>query len=463
MDITKEQLILIAKLEKARRNFFYYCKLMNPHFYKDDRVFLKELCDKLQEFYYNEEEFMIINMPPRHGKSFTATNFVEWVLGKNPLEKIMTGSYNEDLSKMFSKKVRNTIDTEKIGSNIVYSDIFPETRIKFGSAEAKKWQTEKSNQINYLATSPTGSATGMGATLMFVDDTIKNSEEANNSAVLEKHWDWFSNTLLSRREGKRKVVIIMTRWNSKDLAGRVLKHIKENKISHTHINFKAYNEETDAMLCDEIFGKKDYESARMLMGQDIFSANYQQVPLDLKGALYSNLKEYDTLPTNIYSIDNYTDTADAGKDYLASVNYIVTTDNQAYITDILFTREGMEVTEPLLANMLIKDRVNYCIVESNNGGLGFSRNVERISRELGNRITTFTPFTQTKNKESRILTNATNVMNNIHFPRGWNVKYREFYESVTTYQREGKNTHDDSVDCLTGIAERLDTSSKWGW
>lgn len=453
----------IIKCEIARREFWYYCKTLYPNFYKNNRTYLKELCDTLQNFYYDDTEFMIINAPPRHGKSFTATNFVEWIFGINPTEKIISGSYNEDLSKTFSKKVRDTISTEKIGDKIIYNDIFPNTKLKYGSAEAKKWQIEASEQINYLATSPTGSATGFGATLEVIDDLVKNSEEANNSNTLEKQYDWFVNTMLSRREGKRKVLLIMTRWNSKDLAGRILKYVKENNIPYKHIDFKAYDEENNKMLCDDIFSYDDYLKARDLMGQDIFSANYQQIPLDLKGVLYTNLMEYDVLPSNIKSIDNYTDTADTGADYLASIDYAVTTDNKAYIIDVIFTKEPMEVTENLLANMLIKDKINFCRIESNNGGRSFSRNVERITRDRGNRHTIFRPFTQSKNKESRILTNSTGVMQNIYFPKGWDKKWREFYDHVTTYQREGKNKHDDGVDALTGINEQITPSGGWGW
>ena len=441
------------KCELARRELWEYCKLMNPNFYKKDRLFLKELCDKLQQFYYDDTEIMIVNAPPRHGKSFTATNFVEWVFGVNPNEKIISGSYNEDLSKTFSKKVRDTISTEKISEDkIVYSDVFPETKIKFGTAEAKKWQVEASEQINYLATSPTGTATGFGATLEVIDDLIKNSLEANNQSILDKQWDWFTNTMLSRREGKKKVLIIMTRWSSKDLAGRILKYVKENNISYHHINFKA--NDNSKMLCDSIFSYDDYTKARDLMGQDIFSANYQQEPIDLKGALYSNLLEYDTLP-DIKAIENYTDTADTGADFLCSINYAVGVDNKAYILDILYTKESMEYTETKTAEMITKDNVNWVRIESNNGGRGFSRNVERICRDLGNRHSLFKPFHQSDNKISRILTGSTGVMQNVYFPKGWKQLYRDFYNDVTTYQREGKNAHDDAPDCLTGVYENL--------
>lgn len=443
------------KCELARREFWGYCKLMYPSFYKEDRTYLKELCGALEEFYYNDDEYMIINAPPRHGKSFTATNFVEWVLGKDPTYKIMSGSYNEDLSKTFSKKVRQTIETEKIGESIVYNDIFPNTNIKYGSAEAKKWQTDASNQINYLATSPTGTATGFGANMIVIDDLIKSDEEANNEAILDKEFDWYTNTMMSRREGKKKVLIIMTRWRTKDLAGRIISMLEEEGTKFTHINFKAKN--GDKMLCDSIFSLKDYEKAQKIMGEDTFKANYQQEPMDLKGALYEYFLEYEELPKEFKMIENYTDTADEGSDSLCSINYGVGMDNKAYILDVLFTKESMEKTERKTAQMLTKDNVNYARIESNNGGRGFSRNVQRIAKEeFGNTKTIFKPFHQSNNKMARILTGSTGVMQNIYFPKGWQFKWREFYEELRGFQREGKNKHDDSCDCLTGVYEVLE-------
>ncbi len=421
------------KCELARREFWEYCKLLYPSFYKENREYLKELCNALENFYYNDDEYMIINAPPRHGKSFTATNFVEWVLGKDPTYKIMSGSYNEDLSKTFSKKVRQTIETEKIGETIIYNDIFPNTNIKYGSAEAKKWQTEASNQVNYLATSPTGTATGFGANMEVIDDLIKSDEEANNETVLDKHWEWFVNTMLSRREGKKKVLIIMTRWRTKDLAGRIIQMLEEEGTKFTHINFKAKH--GDKMLCDDIFSLKDYEKAKKIMGEDTFNANYQQEPMDLKGALYSHFLEYEEVPKEIKMIENYTDTADEGADSLCSINYAVGQDGNAYILDVLFTKESMEVTEELTAKMITKDRVNYARIESNNGGRGFSRNVARIAKEkYNNNVTIFKPFHQSANKISRILTGSTGVMRNVYFPKGWKMMYPEFYDELRGYQ-----------------------------
>ena len=247
--VDRKLLIQGAKIELARREFFFYCNLKAPDFYKEDRQYLVELCNEFQQFLESDDEVMILNLPPRHGKSRTAGLFVEWVLGKDQTQKIMTGSYNETLSTMFSKNVRNDIQEMKADQyKPVFSDVFPGVKIRQGDGAMNLWSLEGGFN-NYLATSPTGTATGFGASLLIIDDLIKNAEEANNELTKEKHWDWFANTMLSRLEENGKIIIIMTRWASDDLAGRALEYYKEAGVKIRHISMKALlNPETHEML-----------------------------------------------------------------------------------------------------------------------------------------------------------------------------------------------------------------------
>lgn len=452
----------------ARKSFFDYCNLKAPDFYKPDRQYLVRLCNELQEFYESDDEVLIVNLPPRHGKSRTAGNFVEWVLGNNKHEKIMTGSYNETLSTMFSKNVRNTIQEVKVDKDkIVYSDIFPGIRIKYGDGAMNLWSLEGSYN-NYLATSPTGTATGFGCTLMIIDDLIKNAQEAYNEEVLQKHWDWFTNTMLSRLEEGGKIIIIMTRWATGDLAGRALEHYKEQGAKIKHITMKALQKD-GTMLCPEILSRKSYEAKCKAMGIEIASANYQQEPVDIKGRLYTSFKTYTKLPMDekgnllFTSIRNYTDTADTGDDYLCSINYGVY-NGEAYILNVLYTKQPMEVTEPAVAKMLYEDKVNIADIESNNGGRGFARQVERILHEKyrTNRVQ-INWFHQSKNKKARILSNSTWVMNHVYFPVNWKDRFPEYYEAMTKYQKEGKNLHDDAPDATTGIAEKINAGQTFSF
>lgn len=450
-----EQIRHFAKMELARREFWEYCKFTSPDFYTEERHFLKDLAERLQWFIEEaEEQIMVVNMPPRHGKSRTATKFVQWLFGEQGSKiKVMTGSYNETLSSTFAKQVRDVIAEEKTLGVTVYNDIFPNTKIKYGEAAAQKWALEGSEQANYLATSPTGTATGFGCNIMIIDDLIKTAEEAYNANRLKQLQSWFTDTMLSRTENGFKIIIIMTRWSTEDLAGFVLANF-DNVV---HINYKAVQDNGE-MLCPEILSAKDYKLKTKNMNKDIVAANYQQEPIDIKGRLYSTIKTYTEIPKDesgkplFKYILNYTDTADTGEDYLCSICYGMY-DTSYYILDCIYTKDPMEITEPETAKMLTRNNVGNAIIESNNGGRGFARNVERELKALGNTHTAIYWFHQSQNKEARILSNSTGVMNNVLFPVNWEDRFPEFAEAIKKYQKEGKNAHDDGPDTLTGVYE----------
>lgn len=453
--VGRETLKHYARMELARREFWEYCKFTSPDFYKEDRTFLKDFANKLQWFIEEaEQQIMVVNMPPRHGKSRTATKFVQWLFGKYGKEKkVMTGSYNETLSSTFAKQVRDTIAERPTLGVTVYNDIFPDTKIKYGEASMSKWALDKSNEANYLATSPGGTATGFGCNVMIIDDVIKSAEEAYNANKLQQLVDWYNNTMLSRTESDFKIIIIMTRWCTGDLAGYIL----DNNDDVVHINYKAVQDD-GTMLCEEVLSKKDFNFKTKNMNKDIVLANYQQEPIDVKGRLYTSIKTYREIPKDesgkplFKYILNYTDTADDGSDFLCSICYGMY-ENTYYILDVLYTKDGMEITEPEAARMLTRNNVGCAAIESNNGGRGFARNVERECRQMGNNHTVVRWFHQSQNKKARILSNSTSVMNNVLFPINWQDRWADFATDIMKYQKEGQNAHDDAPDALTGVYE----------
>ncbi|PGS81644.1 terminase [Bacillus cereus] len=452
-----------AKVELSRRFFWDYCQLTMPKFYKPNRQYLVDFCQGLQDFITDgAHDVLLINAPPRHGKSLSVSKFTQWLFGIDPTLKIMTGSYNETLSTTFSKSVRNSIMEVKADENkIVYSDIFPKTKIQFGDGAMNLWSLE-GGYNNYLATSPTGTATGFGANILIIDDLIKNAEEANNATVLEKHWDWFINTMLSRLESGGKIIIVMTRWHSQDLAGKALAELPQAGYRVKQISFKAYDKVKDEMLCEEVLSKEEYQRKLKTMGADIASANYQQQPIDLKGKLYQKFQTYDGSTPEFVKIWNVTDTADKGSDFLCSIIFGETKEKKAYVLDVIYTKAPMEITEKAQAKQMLTFKVNRAEFESNNGGRGHMRAVERVAKELGYHGCVFKDFAQTGNKEARILSNSSWVENNIYFPSDWKIRWADYYNAMNTFQREGKNKHDDAPDATTLIAEVLSTKGQ-GW
>ncbi|MCL2188441.1 MAG: phage terminase large subunit [Defluviitaleaceae bacterium] len=478
------------KYEAARSYFWDFCKLMNPKFYKDDRPHLKEIADTLQALYegrirkfnadepwkiYTPEEIdalfgddeeylicknMMLNIPPRHGKSYTLAMFAQWVFGKNRENSVITVSYNDTLATRFSAAVRDGIDATKIDKNwVIFNDVFPSTHIKDGDGAKQIWALEGS-YFNYLGTGFGGTITGIGCKIGIIDDPVKNAEEAYNDNALEKQWLWYTDTFLSRIEEGGIQIINMTRWSTKDLCGRL--QDSEDAADWYELKMKACLDEANKiMLCPSLMSFKSYLKKKRMASPDIHEANYQQEPVDVQGKLYTTIKTYTELPKDergkpLYTrIFNYTDTANTGKDFLCSFN-AVEFDGEAYIINALYSAEPMEVTEPELAKMLYEDSVNDAIIESNNGGRGFGRNVERILWETyRTKSVVIHQFYQSQNKQARILSNATNVMKNVYFPVNWHNRWPELYKAIMKYKAKGGNKFDDVPDALTGIAENI--------
>ena len=451
----KRQLRIYA----AGVDFWTYCTLKAPDFYKPDRLYLKDICDQLQDFADSDDEVLILNAPPRHGKSRTISLFTSWIFGRKPTLKVMTGSYNEMLSTSFSKSVRDTIQEVKANQETpVFSDIFPGVQIKRGDAAMNLWSL-KDGHNNYLATSPTGTATGFGADLEIIDDLIKSSLEANTDTVLEAHWSWFANTMLSRLEEGGKIIIVMTRWSTKDLAGKVLDWCKTEGKRYRHISYKAH-QGGGKMLCPQILSYKSYLSKASAMSRETVRANYDQEPMDVRGKLYGEFKTYTKLPVDthgqslLHDIRSYTDTADEGDDYLCQMIYGVH-DKYAYILDIYYTKDPMETTEEECARRLAEWRTRTALIESNNGGRGFARQVKAHLQRSAWPATEIRTFTQRRNKKARIISNATTVMQRVLMPAGWQNRWPEYYDAMAQYQREGRNAHDDAPDTTTGVVEDL--------
>ena len=480
----KEQLYLLEReklLRKGRKNFFNFCQILAPQFYKHTRWHLWLLCNTLQALYerhLTKKYFyalctmphipkwlaedvidwdrlrddhvytkIMINMSPRSGKSRSLTMFADWLLGKSKDNRIITVSYNTDLAANMSRYVRDGIMQQKVlPTDIVYNDIFPDTQIAKGNAGFMKWALEGSF-MNYLGTGMEGTLTGAGGNVLICDDLIKNANEAYNERVLDDIWNWYIGTFMSRAEhtGQGSIEIInFTRWSTHDLCGRIL----ESPMSKDWINLIIPVEHNDEIYCEEILPRDEFERLQEGMDTNIFEANYYQKPLDVEGRLFSDLKTYDVLPEGTEKCIAYCDTADEGSDYLACVVGVIK-DGEGYVTDIYFTQDNMQITEPATADLLVRNKVNSAKIESNNGGKGFARNVERLIWEkYHTKQVNVEWFHQTENKMARILTGATFIQNHVYFPEKWDKKWPEFYKAVMGFSKEGKNKHDDGVEAL---------------
>lgn len=468
-----EYLVKYEEIIKGINDLWTFCKLKSPSYYTEDKVYLKDLCNLLQKFYERKllkddgkpYHKLILNLPPRFGKTRTLTNFSQWIFGHNQNERIIECSYNEETAGDFAKYTRDGITEINNADDInifVFSDFFPDVKIKYGTSSYYKWALE-GQHFNYLGAGIMGGITSKGGSFLIIDDPIKSAEEAFNEDRLDKIWQWYTGTFLSRGESEigdePLEIITMTRWSDNDLCGRIL---KSDEAKEWYVfKLKAYNEVTKEMLCDKVLSYERYKEFEKKMVFEIFHANYNQETINQIGRLYKSFKTYDQLPVDkdgkqiIFERANYTDTADEGNDYLCSINYI-DYNGEVYILNIYYTQEGMEITESATAKFLFDNQIQVAWIESNNGGRGFARNITRLLWDNHqSRSTVVKWFHQNENKKARINAASAFVQNNIYFPSNWKDKFPEFYKSMNTFLKEGKNKHDDAQDCITGVAEKL--------
>jgi len=460
-----EYRLRLIDIEEARRNFWKFCQLLHPDFYKKDRQYLIDYCNILQSFYEgsllrdNGKKYtkLIIKMPPRHGKTRTLILWEMWIFGKDNKFKFITCSYNDDSAQDFSKYVRDGISEEKNEeSQIIYSDIFPSTKIKKGSAAMGKWALHGTH-FSYKGAGIGGSITGKGGNGLIIDDPIKSADEAYNDNRLDKIWQWYTGTLLSRREKDALEIITHTPWAAGDIGTRIL----NSPGAEEWYVFSRTACEDKKMLCPEILDYSDYCRLKRDMDELIFSANYDLEIIESKFLLYNPFKTYTELPKDengdivYFEKAMICDTADTGEDFLSSIyGYII--NNYFYVIDIYYTQDDISVTEEETARLLIENKIDTAYIESNSAGHAWGYHVEKILAEKYNWLgTSFLLFTQTKNKQARIFSKRGMVNKYIIFPHDWKSRFPIFYHAIMTYKKIGKNKHDDGPDMLTMVVEYM--------
>ncbi len=455
-----------------RVNFFDFSKNVYP--FLELQSFHRTYYRVLELFAEGRIRKLIVSMPPQHGKSMGASTLLPaYMLGLNPDLRLAVASYSASLASKFNRRVQRIIDSSE------YEEIFSKTRIKSLGRQSQYIRTSDEVEIidhegGLLSVGREGSLTGNRVDCFILDDLYKDAMEANSPLVRENCWEWYTSVVRTRMHNDSQELIVFTRWHEEDLIGMLCRlepcvELREwtdvekvPKGGWLHLNLEAIKSgaptEIDARCAGEALWPERQsvellESKRRLDPMR-FEAMYQGRPSSRGGLLYGDgFVEWDILPDHIVRRANYTDTADMGDDYLCSVSYAVDADGVAYVLDVVYSREPMEVTEQLVADMLQRSEVRSALIESNNGGRGFARAVQRLVPRVK-----IDWFHQSANKQARILSHSATVVHNLRFPRGWPQRWPDMYAHLMGYKRDfNSNRWHDAADVITGIIEQEST------
>lgn len=431
----------------------------------------------LQAFAEGRLRRLIVTMPPQHGKSQGSTRLLPaYLLGIKPDLRIAIASYSDTFAKKFNRDVQRVIDTP------TYAAIFPDTKLNRSNLTAEASNAMRTSSefeiVGHLgglkAVGRGGGLTGNTVDVLILDDLYKDAMEANSPTIREAAWDWYNSVARTRLHNDSQELIVFTRWHEEDLVGMITKRERVfdlktfeqlDALPNGHdvwarVNFEAIKESEPTEIDDREPGaplwpaRHSIESLQVKRKLDphTFQCLYQGAPSSREGLLYGRFETYNAMPGPDLVIKRgaYIDTADTGTDFLCAISYVVANDLKVYVNDVLYTQEPMEVTEISAAELLVRTGTRIAYVESNNGGRGFARAIQRLVPSI--RVEW---FHQGGNKEARILSNAPTVMQAVRFPKGWDLKWPSFFAHLSGFKRNFRaNAHDDGADALTGVVER---------
>ena len=329
------------KKELAQNDFLAFTKTIWPEFIEGEHH--KTIADKFNKLATGEIKRLIVNMPPRHTKSeFASTLLPAWMIGREPKLKIIQTTHTGELAVRFGRKAKTLIDS------LEYQEIF-QTRLREDSQAAGRWETAQGGE--YFAAGVGGAITGRGADLLIIDDP-HSEQDAMNMTALERAYEWYTSGPRQRLQPGGKIVCVMTRWNTKDLTGILLKNQSEPKSDQWDIvEFPAIMP-SGKPVWPEYWKLDELESVKASLSLGKWNAQWMQNPTSEEGAILKRewWQDWDKehMPRLEHVIQSY-DTAFMKKE---------TADYSAITTWGIF-RENEDSPAQLLLLDAVKDRFEF--------------------------------------------------------------------------------------------------------
>jgi len=258
---------------KAKNDFLSFVKCVWPDFIEGSHHRL--VAEKFNKLATGELKRLIINMPPRHTKSeFASYLLPSWMVGRNPKLKIIQATHTGELAIKFGRKAKHLIDSPD------YHKIF-DTRLQEDSKAAGRWETAQGGE--YFAAGVGGAITGRGADLLIIDDP-HSEQDALSPSALENAYEWYTSGPRQRLQPGASIVLVMTRWSTKDLTAMLLKAQKEVKGDQWDvIEFPALMDH--GPVWPEYWNAEELEKVKATLPVAKWNAQWMQKPTSEEGAL----------------------------------------------------------------------------------------------------------------------------------------------------------------------------------
>ena len=297
----------LRKLDLAEKRFIPFVKHVWPEFIEGDHH--RKIAKKFEDIANGKIKRLIVNMPPRHTKSeFASYLFPAWMVGKNPKLKVIQTTHTGELAVRFGRKMKNLVDTSE------FAQVFEDCKIAADSKAAGRWETNKGGE--YYAAGIGGAITGRGADLLIIDDP-HSEQDALSETAMDSAYEWYTSGPRQRLQPGGAIVIVMTRWSTKDLTGKLLNAQTEPKADKWEVvEFPAIMPSNNPVW-PNYWKLEELEAVKASLSEAKWQAQWQQNPTSEEGSIikiewWKEWRKKD-IPDLIHIIQSY-DTAFSKKE-----------------------------------------------------------------------------------------------------------------------------------------------------
>ena len=321
----------------------------------------KEMFEVLNAFERKEIPRLLIEAPPRHGKTETASRrTTSYLMGKYPNTQVVNATYNQDFANDVGRDVRQIVQTER------YHDIFPDAGLRPDSKAADRFHLQ--NDSRYVSVGRGSALTGRGMHYGIVDDPLKDRKEAESQRTRNELWDWFRAVFYTRQMPNCSILIMNTRWHEDDLTGRVLEQEGDKWYRLTLPAISDEGGPNEAALWPEWYPLEVLYDIRATLGPRDWLALYQQTPTSDQGTTFRAdwfADRYKSYPSNvtIYITGDFA-TVNGGGDFTELAVWGVAENGDVYAIDWWYGQTTTDVWVTQLLAMAKKYKPTEFIGET---------------------------------------------------------------------------------------------------
>lgn len=434
-------------------------------FYQPRRRVLKRVVDALQKLTNDELDELFISMPPRVGKTTILMFFVTWLIGRKSEASNLYSAYSDTITKAFYNGVLEIINDPV---TYLWHDVFPNAKVVQTNSQDETINIDRRKRYPSLTCrSLYGTLNGACDCNGFEisDDLIGGIEEALNKDRLVSAWSKVDNNLLPRAKEKAKILWCGTRWSMVDPAGLRMELLENDERFKNRryeiINLSALDEDDESQFDYDYsvgFSTEYYRMRRASFERNndmaSWQAQYMGEPIERDGALFSpgEFRYYngvlpDEEPDRVFMA---VDPAFGGGDFVASPVCLQYGDD-IYVHDVVYDSGDKRITQPLLAQAVIKYNVAAMQIEANKSTEAYKDGVQDELKKQNRRINLTTKAAPSdKAKYQRIFDKAPDIRENMIFRESGkrSKAYSLFMQNVFSYKMFAKNKNDDAPESL---------------